>query len=61
MVSDAGSKGKTSTAWLVRGIFEEMQKVTGMIGSIEYSIAVDKMTSDGDLWEPDLEDTTLQR
>lgn len=57
----AGSRGKTTTSWLVRGIFEEMQLVTGMIGSLEYSIAVDKMTADGNLWMPDEEDPTLRR
>ena len=57
----AGSKGKTTTSWLVRGIFEEMQLVTGMVGSLEYSLAVDKLTQKGDLWQPDQEDITLQR
>ena len=56
-----GSRGKTTTAWLVRGIYEELRKVTGMIGTIEYAITTDKMTADGDLWEPTVEDTTLER
>lgn len=56
-----GSRGKTTTSWLVRGIFEEMQLVTGMVGSLENSIAVDKMTEDGDLWQADEEDPTLER
>ena len=38
-----------------------MQLVTGMVGSLEHSIAVDKMTVDGDLWKPDVEDETLKR
>lgn len=59
--SSAGSKGKTTTSWLVRGIFEEMQLVTGLVGTLEYSLAVDKMTEDGDLWKPDEEDITLER
>ena len=56
-----GSRGKSTTAWLVRGIYEELRKVTGMIGTIEYAITTDKMTADGDLWEPTVEDTTLER
>lgn len=56
-----GSKGKTTASWFVRGIFEEMQNVTGMVGSIENAISVDKLTENGDLWEADEEDITLQR
>lgn len=57
----AGSKGKTTTSWLVRGIFEEMQLVTGMVGSLEYSIAVDKLTVNGDMWKAEKKDITLDR
>ena len=61
IIHQAGSKGKTTTSWLVRGIFEEMQLVTGMVGTLEYSLAVDKMTENGDLWKPEEEDITLER
>ena len=27
-----GSSGKTTTTWLVRGMFEELQQTTGLIG-----------------------------
>lgn len=45
----------------MRGIFEEMQQVTGMLDTLEYAIAVDKLTVDGDLWEAEEEDETLKR
>lgn len=61
IIYQAGSKGKTTTSWLVRGIFEEMQLVTGMVGTLEYSLAVDKMNENGDLWKPEEEDITLER
>ena len=60
-VPDAGTTGKTTTSWLIRGIFEAIPQLTGMIGSIEYAIAHDKLTEDGDLWVPDEDDPTLQR
>ena len=59
--SSAGSRGKTTTSWFIRGIFEEMQLITGMIGSLENSIAVDKMTDTGDIWKSEAEDPTLKR
>lgn len=60
-MSIAGTTGKTTTAWLIRGILEAVPCLTGMVGSIEYAIAHDKLTEDGDLWVPDEEDPTLQR
>lgn len=33
MIGVTGSAGKTTTCWLVRGIFEELQQMTGMIGA----------------------------
>ena len=38
-----------------------MQLVTGMVGTLEYSLAVDKMTESGELWKPEEEDITLER
>ena len=34
LIGVAGSSGKTTTSWLVRGIFEELEQVTGMIGAL---------------------------
>lgn len=57
----AGSTGKTTTSWLVRGIFEEMVLRTGMIGSLEYALGIDRMTHDGNMWESAEEDPTIER
>ena len=54
-----GSHGKTTTAWLSRGVFEESNEVVGLIGDSEYSIGVDLLTEDGDLWVPTEHDYTL--
>lgn len=32
-----------------------------MVGTLEYSLAVDKMTESGELWKPEEEDITLER
>lgn len=45
----------------MRGILEEMQQLTGMVGSLEHSIYADKMTMEGHIWQPDEEDPTLSR
>jgi len=47
VVGVTGTKGKTTTTWLIRGIFEEMLKLTGMIGGIEYALAEDLVNDDG--------------
>lgn len=57
----AGSSGKTTTAWLIRGIFEEWGKLTGMASSIEDALYADKLNKEGDLWAPDEPDPTLDR
>ena len=57
----AGSIGKTTTAWLIRGIFEEWGKLTGMAGTIENAIYADKLDAEGALWTPDEPDPTLDR
>jgi hypothetical protein len=41
-VGVTGSSGKTTVSWLVRGLLEEMQQLTGMVGSIEYALAEDR-------------------
>ena len=57
----AGSIGKTTTSWLIRGIFEEWGKLTGMAGTIENAIYADKLDAEGNLWTPDEPDPTLDR
>ena len=57
----AGSVGKTTTSWLIRGIFEEWGKLTGMAGTIENAIYADKLDEEGNLWTPDEPDPTLDR
>lgn len=61
MGNGAGSAGKTTTAWLIRGIFEEWGKLTGMAGTIENAIYADKLDADGNLWTPSEPDPTLDR
>lgn len=55
-----GSLGKTTTAWMARGMFEEDQRVVGMLGSIEYAVDIEKMTREGDIWSPSEEDPTAE-
>lgn len=60
-VGVVGTSGKTTVSWLVRGMLEEIGALTGMVGSIEYALAEDRLTPDGDLWEADEEDPTRKR
>ncbi|CAL8464844.1 g4379 [Coccomyxa elongata] len=61
VVGVTGSSGKTTTSWLIRGIFEEWGKLTGMMGSIENALYADKLDAEGNLWVPDEADPTLDR
>ena len=54
-----GTNGKTTTSWLVRGILEEANLVTGMIGTIEYALAEHRLDARGRIWEPYEDDPTL--
>ena len=56
----AGSRGKTTTAWLLRGILEEAGLLTGLTGSIEHSISNDRLTDEGDLWTPEETDPSTE-
>ena len=56
-----GTSGKTTTAWLIRGIFEEWGKLTGMAGSIENALYADKLDREGNLWAPQEPDPTIDR
>lgn len=60
-VGVTGTNGKTTVAWLMRSVFEQMGKLTGMIGTVEYAVATDRLDLDGDFWEDFEEDTTLNR
>lgn len=60
-VAVTGTNGKTTIAWLMRSIFEEMGQLCGMLGTVEYALATDRLTLSGDLWAPDAPDPTLQR
>lgn len=57
-VGIVGSYGKTTTAWLSRGVFEESDGLIGMVGSIEYAMDLNKLTREGDFWVPEEEDPT---
>jgi hypothetical protein len=56
VVAVAGTSGKTTITWLVRGVLEELGLVTGLVSSIEYALAEDLLTPQGDLYEPDGEE-----
>jgi UDP-N-acetylmuramyl tripeptide synthase len=58
-VAVTGTNGKTTTSWLVRGIFEEAGYVTGMIGTVEYALAEHRLDSAGQIWEASEEDPSL--
>ena len=56
-----GSGGKTTTSWLIRGMFDELDKSAGLIGTVEYGIDEFLMNEEGDLWKRDEPDPTLTR
>lgn len=60
-VAFIGSYGKTVSSWLTRGIFEENEELTLMIGDTEYALAEDRLTRQGEIWVADEEDVTLNR
>ena len=61
VVGVTGTNGKTTTAWLIRSVLEQLSLVVGMVGTIEYAIAEDRLDEDGDLWMPTENDPTLSR
>ncbi|KAL3149615.1 hypothetical protein ABBQ32_002384 [Trebouxia sp. C0010 RCD-2024] len=61
VVGVTGSCGKTTTSWLIRGMFDELDKSAGLIGSVEYGIDEYLMNEEGDLWKRDEPDPTLRR
>lgn len=60
-VSFIGSYGKTMSAWLARGIFEESGELVAMINNSEYAIHQDRLTPEGDIWAPDEDDPSQSR
>lgn len=56
-----GSRGKSSVAWLVRGLLEQAGELVGMIGDSEYAISTVRVTREGEIWEPDEEDPNQDR
>lgn len=60
-VGVTGTNGKTTVAWLMRSVFEQEGKLTGMIGTVEYALATDRLDLDGDFWADVDIDTTLNR
>ncbi|GLC37756.1 hypothetical protein PLESTB_001473600 [Pleodorina starrii] len=56
-----GLLGKTTTAWLIRGILEELGQTAGLMSTIEHAIAEDRLDEDGYLWEPMEEDPSAER
>uniref|UniRef100_A0A1D1ZZJ8 Mur ligase central domain-containing protein n=1 Tax=Auxenochlorella protothecoides TaxID=3075 RepID=A0A1D1ZZJ8_AUXPR len=60
-VAFVGTHGKTTAAWLTRGLLEETGALTGMIGTIEYAIAEDRLDEEGALWAPEEDDPSADR
>ena len=56
-----GGPGKTTSAWLTRGVLEEAGALVGMIGSIEYALHADRLDARGGLWAAGEEDPTEAR
>lgn len=56
-----GTNGKTTTSWLIRSVLEQMALVVGMVGTIEYALAEDRLDEEGSLWIPSEPDPTLNR
>lgn len=61
VIGVTGTSGKTTVSWLVRGVLEELGQTTGMISSIEYGLAEDRLDDEGDLWEAEEPDPTAER
>ncbi|PNH05610.1 UDP-N-acetylmuramoyl-L-alanyl-D-glutamate--2,6-diaminopimelate ligase [Tetrabaena socialis] len=56
-----GEHGKTTTAWLIRGVLEELGQTVGLMSNIEHAIAEDRLDEDGYLWEATEEDPSVDR
>eukprot|EP00879_Flechtneria_rotunda_P018943 GHRR01019886.1.p1 GENE.GHRR01019886.1~~GHRR01019886.1.p1 ORF type:complete len:681 (+),score=219.20 GHRR01019886.1:600-2642(+) len=60
-VAVAGTSGKTTVSWLVRGVLEQAGQLTGMIGSIEHALAEHLLTPEGDFWKAAEADPAAER
>ena len=60
-VAFVGSYGKTTSSWLTRGVFEENEELTLLVGDTEYALAEDRLTREGAIWHATEEDVTLHR
>ena len=56
-----GGPGKTTSAWLTRGVLEEAGALVGMVGSIEYALHADRLDARGGIWAAAEEDPTEAR
>ncbi|KAK3284369.1 hypothetical protein CYMTET_7977 [Cymbomonas tetramitiformis] len=56
VVGITGTNGKTTTSYLVRGILDELDHKTGVIGTIAYLAGDDKLNAEGEIWEAEEED-----
>jgi hypothetical protein len=60
-VGVTGSHGKSTVAWIMRSVLEQAGLLTGMVSTIEDSIAAERLTMRGDFWESEKEDLTFNR
>lgn len=56
MIGITGTNGKTTTAWLVRGILDTLGQETGLIGTTGYELGSLKFNANGTVWAPEEED-----
>ncbi|CAG9460957.1 unnamed protein product [Pedinophyceae sp. YPF-701] len=61
VIGVTGTNGKTTTSWLIRGMLEETGQLVGMVGTVEYALAEDRLDPDGEIWVPKEEDPTRER
>jgi UDP-N-acetylmuramyl tripeptide synthase len=56
-----GTKGKTVASWLIRGILEEMDTLTGLKCSVEFALGENILGENGVFWHPTQMDPTKNR
>lgn len=56
-----GGPGKTTAAWLVRGVLEEAGALVALVDSSEYALHADRLDEAGGLWAPSEPDPTAER
>ena len=60
-IAFVGGPGKTTAAWLVRGILEEAGALVALVDSSEYALHADRLDDGGGLWAPAEADPTADR